>query len=97
MLEIEEVGEAGVIGAPDELFWEKVVAYVRLKPGVAWTRDLEMKLRLYVSNRVSSIATPQEIRVIDSIPKNKSGKIMRRVLKAWYTGQEVGDLSTLED
>lgn len=97
LLEIEEVAEAGVIGAPDELFWEKVVAYVRLKPGVAWNRDLEIKLRLHVSNRVSSTATPQDVRVIDSIPKNKSGKIMRRVLKAWYTGQEVGDLSTLED
>lgn len=97
LLEVEEVGEAGVIGAPDELFWEKVVAYVHLKAGVEWSRDLELKLRLHVTNRVSSVATPQEIRVIDSIPKNKSGKIMRRVLKAWYTGQEVGDLSTLED
>jgi acetyl-CoA synthetase len=96
-LELEEVAEAGVIGAPDELFWEKVVAYVRLKAGVEWSRDLEMKLRLHVSNRVSTVATPQEIRVIDSIPKNKSGKIMRRVIKAWYTGSEVGDLSTLED
>ena len=97
LLEVEEVGEAGVIGAPDDLLWEKVVAYVRLKAGVEWNRDLELKLRLHVSNRVSSVATPQDIRVTDSIPKNKSGKIMRRVLKAWYTGQEVGDLSTLED
>ncbi len=97
LLEVEEVAEAGVIGAPDDLFWEKVVAYVRLKPGCEWSRDLELKLRLHVSNRVSSIATPQDIRVIDSIPKNKSGKIMRRVLKAWYTGQDAGDLSTMED
>jgi acetyl-CoA synthetase len=97
LLEMEEVGEAGVIGAPDELFWEKVVAYIRLKPGIEWNRDLELKLRLHVTNRVSSVATPQDVRVVDSIPKNKSGKIMRRVLKAWYTGQEVGDLSTLED
>lgn len=97
LLEVEEVGEAGVIGAPDDLLWEKVVAYVQLKAGVEWNRDLELKLRLHVSNRVSSVATPQDIRVTDSIPKNKSGKIMRRVLKAWYTGQDVGDLSTLED
>ncbi len=97
LLEVEEVSEAGVIGAPDELFWEKVVAYVRLKPGIAWDRELEMKLRLHVSNRVSSIATPQEIRIIETIPKNKSGKIMRRVLKAWYTGKDAGDLSTLEE
>jgi acetyl-CoA synthetase len=56
-----------------------------------------VKLRVHVSNRVSSIATPQEIRVIDSIPKTRSGKIMRRVLKAWYTGVDAGDLSTLEE
>ena len=97
LIELDEVAESGVIGAPDPLLWEKVVAYVRLKAGIAWDRDLELKLRLHVSNRVSSIATPQEIRVIDSIPKNKSGKIMRRVLKAWYTGQDAGDLSTLEE
>jgi len=57
---------------------------------------LELKIRLYVSNRVSSIATPQEIIITDSIPKNKSGKIMRRVLKARYLGTDVGDMSTLE-
>ncbi len=97
LLEVVEVAEAGVIAAPDDLLWEKVVAYVCLKPGVEWTRELEVKLRVYISNRVSSIATPQEIRVIESIPKNKSGKIMRRVLKAWYTGKDAGDLSTLEE
>ncbi len=97
LLEVEEVAEVGVVGAPDELLWEKVVAYVRLKPGIEWTRDLEVKLRVHVSNRVSSIATPQEIRVTDLVPKNKSGKIMRRVLKAWYTGEDAGDLSTLEE
>lgn len=97
LLELDEVVEAGVIGAPDELLWEKVVAFVRLKPGLEWNRELELKLRLYVSNRVSSIATPQEIRTITTIPKNKSGKIMHRVLRAWYTGQDAGDLSTLEE
>jgi acetyl-CoA synthetase len=97
LIEIEEVAEAGVVGAPDEIFYEKVVAFIRLKPESTWNRELEMKIRLRVSNRVSSIATPQDIRVVDSIPKNKSGKIMRRVLRAWYTGKDVGDLSTLEE
>lgn len=97
LLEMDEVAEAGVIGAPDEMFFEKIVAFVRLKNGVEWTREIEVKLRLYVSNKVSSIATPQEIKVVDIIPKNKSGKIMRRVLKCWYTGEDPGDLSTLED
>ena len=97
LLEIDEVAEAGVIAAPDELLFEKVVAFVRLQPNVEWSRELELKLRLHVSNRVSSVATPQEFRVTDAIPKNKSGKIMRRVLKARYTGGDAGDLSTMED
>lgn len=97
LLETNLVSEAGVIGAPDELLYEKVVAYIRLADGVEWSREVEIKLRLHVSNKLSSIATPQEFIVIDSVPKNKSGKIMRRLLKAWYTGEEVGDISTLED
>jgi len=57
---------------------------------------LELKLRLHVTNRVASIAAPQEILIVDSLPKTKSGKIMRRVLKAQYLGQDAGDLSTME-
>ncbi len=97
LLELEEIADAGVIGAPDELLYEKVVAFLRLKPGIAWTRPLEVRIRLHVSNRVSTVATPQEFLVVDSIPKNKSGKVMRRVLKARYAGTDAGDLSTLED
>jgi len=97
LLELDEVAEVGVIGAPDELVYEKVVAFIRLKPNLHWSRELELKLRLQVSNRVSTNATPQEFRIIDTIPKNKSGKIMRRVLKSWYTGQATGDISTLEE
>jgi acetyl-CoA synthetase len=97
LIEVDEVAESGVIGAPAELLFEKVVAYVRLKPGCVWSSGLELKIRLHISNRLSSIATPQDIRVVDAIPKNKSGKIMRRVLKAWYTGSDAGDLSTLEE
>jgi acetyl-CoA synthetase len=96
LLEIEEVAESGVIGAPDELLFEKVVAFVNIHKKFEWTNELELKLRLHVSNKVSSIATPQEIIVVDSVPKNKSGKIMRRVLKARYMGVDAGDTSTLE-
>lgn len=97
LLEIEEVAESGVIGAPDELLYEKIVAFVHLHKQFTWSDELEIKIRLHVSNRASSIATPQEIVIVDSLPKNKSGKIMRRVLKARYLGQDAGDLSTLED
>ncbi|HPD39729.1 MAG TPA: AMP-binding protein, partial [Mesotoga infera] len=97
LLEIPEIAESGVIGAPDDLLFEKVVAFVALKEQCEWTRDLELKIRIKVSNKVSTIATPQEIIVVDSVPKNKSGKIMRRVLKAIYKGEDPGDLSTMED
>ncbi|TLM66158.1 MAG: acetyl-CoA synthetase [Deltaproteobacteria bacterium] len=97
LLELEEVAESGVIGAPDDLLFEKVVAFVHLHAGQVPDKNLEIKIRLHISNRVSSIATPQELFFIDKVPKNKSGKIMRRVLKARYLGQDEGDISTLED
>ena len=97
LLEVEEVAESGVIGAPDELLYEKVVAFVSLHKHYVWSKELEVKIRLHISNRASSIATPQEIIIVDGVPKNKSGKIMRRVLKARYLGLDAGDISTLED
>jgi acetyl-CoA synthetase len=96
LLEIPEISESGVIGAPDEILFEKVVAYIRLKDQSSWSDELEMDIRLRLANKLSSIATPQEIKVIEEIPKNKSGKIMRRILKAWYTGTDPGDISTLD-
>ena len=96
LLEIPEVAESAVIGAPDDILFEKVVAFIRLKAAYLWEEDLEMKIRLFLSNRLSSIATPQDMIVVKEIPKNKSGKIMRRVLKAQYLGQDPGDISTLD-
>ncbi len=97
LLEMEEVVESGAIGAPDNVLFEKVVAFVHLHDGIQPTKELEIKIRIYLSNKVSSIATPQEMIFVDKIPKNKSGKIMRRVLKARYLGHDEGDISTLED
>ena len=97
LIEVAEVAEAGVIGAPDELLFEKVIAFVSLHRQAHFSRELELKIRLHVSNKLSSVATPHEIICVESIPKNKSGKIMRRVLKARYLGTDAGDISTLED
>jgi acetyl-CoA synthetase len=97
LLELPEVAESGVIGAPDDLLYEKVVAFVRLRPPHVLTRALDLRLRLHVSNRVSSIANPQDVVAVDVLPKNRSGKILRRVLKARYAGADAGDVSTLED
>jgi len=97
LLELDEVAESGAIGVADDLLFEKVVAFVHLRPGLNPSKELEVKIRLYISNRVSSIATPQQLVFVDDIPKNKSGKIMRRVLKARYLGLDEGDISTLEE
>ncbi len=97
LLEMPEVAESGVIGAPDDLLFEKVVAFVSFHPGILLTPELELKIRLHVANRLSSIAIPQDVIQVDSVPKNNSGKIMRRVLKARYLGLDAGDISTLEE
>ena len=96
LLELEEIVDVAVIGAPDELLHEKIVAFLCLKNGLEWSRSLELKCRVNVSNSVSTTAVPQEYFVVDQIPKNKSGKILRRVLKARYEGRDPGDLSTME-
>jgi acetyl-CoA synthetase len=96
LLEVDGIAESGVIAAPDPILFEKVVAYVALRKGYIWDSDLELKARLHISNRVSTMACPQEFFVVDNVPKTKSGKIMRRVLKARYLGTDVGDVSTLD-
>ncbi len=97
LLEIEEVVESGVIGAPDEVLFEKVVAFIKLRAGCIYSKDLELKIRVHIADKVSTIAVPQDIVVAENIPKTKSGKIMRRVLKMRYLGQDAGDLSTMEE
>lgn len=97
LLELHEVADVGVIGAPDPLLWEKVVAFVKLAHGTEWTKSLGLKLKIHISNRISSLAVPSDIVVVDSIPKNRSGKIMRRVLRALYAGTDPGDVSTMDD
>lgn len=97
LLELPEVSESGVIGAPDDLLFERVVAFVSFHGGIEFNPELELKIRLHIANRLSSIAIPQQVIPVETVPKNKSGKIMRRVLKARYLGQDAGDISTLEE
>jgi acetyl-CoA synthetase len=97
VLELPEVAESGVVGAPDPVLFEKIVVFAALRKGTAATDELRLKIRLHVANRLSAAATPQDVVIVESIPKNKSGKILRRVLRARYLGQDPGDLSTIED
>jgi len=93
----EAVAEAAVIGKPDDVKGESIKAFVILKSGYEGTEQLINDLRLHVRNNVGPIAVPDEIEISPSLPKTRSGKIMRRVLKAKELGQDTGDLSTLEE
>jgi acetyl-CoA synthetase len=97
LLEMEAITDVAVIGAPDEALHEKIVAFICLKQPYSWDRRLELNCRVRISNSVSTFAVPQEFVIVDKIPKNKSGKILRRVLKAVYAGEDPGDLSTIEE
>jgi acetyl-CoA synthetase len=96
-LELPEVAESGAVGAPDPVLFEKIVLFVALRKGAQPSDELRMKIRLHVASRLSATATPQDVIILDRIPKNKSGKILRRVLRARYLGEDPGDLSTIED
>ena len=92
------VAEAAVVGRPDELKGEGIVAFVTLEAGRSGDDALIADLRAHVGKEIGPIAKPDEIRFTDSLPKTRSGKIMRRILRALASGQEVtGDTSTLED
>ncbi|HEV2339520.1 MAG TPA: acetate--CoA ligase [Patescibacteria group bacterium] len=97
LVEYPDVVEAGVIGKPDKLRGEIIKAFVVLKPGVKPTEDLKEKLKQHVKRHLAGHAYPREVEFIDKLPKTRSGKIMRRVLKAKELGLPVGDTSTLED
>jgi acetyl-CoA synthetase len=92
------VAEAAVVGKPDELKGNEIVAFVTLDGNVTPSEALKTELRQHVGNEIGAIARPGEIRFSDALPKTRSGKIMRRLLRSLAAGQEVsGDTSTLED
>lgn len=97
LVEYPDVVEAGVIGKPDMMRGEIIKAFVVVKPGVKKTDELIEKLKAHVKKHLAGHAYPREIEFIDKLPKTRSGKIMRRVLKAKELGLPVGDTSTLED
>jgi acetyl-CoA synthetase len=93
-----KVAEAAAVGRPDELKGQSVVVFVTLKGGVTPTRGLKEELRSHVSHQIGAIAKPDEVRFAEALPKTRSGKIMRRLLKEIASGQSVtGDTTTLED
>lgn len=97
LLEHEAVAESAAVGKPDAVNMEVVKAFVALKPGYEANADLELSIMNFIRKKLSPLAMPQEIEFVQSLPKTRSGKIMRRLLRAKEWGQEIGDISTLED
>jgi acetyl-CoA synthetase len=91
------VAEAAAIGLPHEIKGNAIHAYVILKAGQEPSDTLTEELKAHVGHEVGPIARPEKITIVPSLPKTRSGKIMRRVLKARAQGLPEGDLSTLEE
>jgi acetyl-CoA synthetase len=94
----QKVAEAAVVGRPDELKGQALVAFVTLKSGVKSSPELREELRQHVGKEIGPVAKPDDIRFAEALPKTRSGKIMRRLLKQVASGAEIkGDTTTLED
>lgn len=97
LLEHPAVAESAAIGKPDTINMEVVKAFVALKKGFEPNKMLELEIMNFIRKKLSPLAMPQEVEFVDSLPKTRSGKIMRRVLRAKEWGEEIGDISTLEN
>jgi acetyl-CoA synthetase len=93
-----KVAEAAVVGQPDEIKGEGIACFVTLKQGVAPSEELKKELREHVAKEIGALARPDAIRFTESLPKTRSGKIMRRLLRDIACGKATtGDTTTLED
>lgn len=97
LVEHPAVAEAGVIGKPDPVRGEIIKAFIALRDGFEPTEELEQEIKQFVKVGLSAHAAPREIEFKEKLPKTRSGKIMRRVLKAWELNLPTGDLSSIED
>ena len=94
----QKVAEAAVVGRPDDLKGQALVAFVTVKGGVVADQALRDELRNHVAKEIGPVAKPDDIRFAEALPKTRSGKIMRRLLKQIASGTEIkGDTTTLED
>jgi acetyl-CoA synthetase len=97
LLEHPAVAASAAVAKPDPVNMEVVKAFVTLKPGFTGSPDLELEIMNFVRKRLSPLAMPQEIEFTATLPTTRSGKIVRRILRAKEFGEPPGDLSTLMD
>ena len=97
LIEHKAVSEAAAIGVPDKLSGERIVCFVTLKPGNSPSEELRKELVEHVTRALGKTMRPSELRFVAALPKTRSAKIVRRAIKAQYLGQELGDISTVEN
>jgi acetyl-CoA synthetase len=93
-----KVAEAAVVGRPDDLKGQAICAFVTLEQGHSVSEDLKQEIRQWVAKEIGALARPDDVRFTEALPKTRSGKIMRRLLRELATTGDVkGDTTTLED
>jgi acetyl-CoA synthetase len=97
LLEHPAVAESAVVSTPDDINMEVVKAFITVKPGREADQNLELEIMNFIRKKLSSFAMPQHIEFVATLPKTRSGKIMRRVLHAKEWNEDTGDISTLEN
>jgi acetyl-CoA synthetase len=97
LIEHEAVNQAAAVGVPDDTTGTAVVTYVILEPGVEESDDLREELRAQVGEELGKPFRPREVLFVDEFPKTQSGKIIRRAIQATYTGEDLGDMSSIEN
>ncbi len=97
VISLPAIAEAAVIGKPHEIKGEAIVVFAILKQGYSPSQELKQELREHLRKTVGPVATPEEVYFVTKLPKTRSGKIMRRVLKALVSDKPIGDVTTLED
>lgn len=96
LVEHPAITEAGVIGKPDPLRGEIIKAFIVLKTGYIWSEEIKQDIRHFIKTKLAPHLVPDEIEVCAVLPRTKSGKLMRRVLKSWELGLPVSDITTME-
>jgi acetyl-CoA synthetase len=91
------VAEAAVVGSADEITGEAIFCFVILKTGIEANKDLGEELRQHVAHKIGPIARPRQVMFTPDLPKTRSGKIMRRLLRDIASGRQLGDTTTLAD
>ncbi|GGL62155.1 AMP-binding protein [Halocalculus aciditolerans] len=97
LMDHDAVNQAAAVGVPDDTTGEAVVAYVILEPGYEESDELAGELRAQVGDELGKPFRPREIRFVEEFPKTQSGKIIRRAIEGAYTGEDIGDLSSIEN